>query len=207
MKKEKIGIVLLAAGESARLGRPKQLLVYKGKTLLENAIENAKTSHAAHFVVILGANAALIQEKLDMGQIQFLVNPDWKTGMSASMRLGLSFLKEKYQVDAVLIILADQPFADSALLNELIDQYYKTKKGIIAASYKNTLGVPALFDKKYFPELLLLSEKEGAKKIIFAHREDTVPIDFPLASVDIDTEEDYKELLKLMGDQDSFLNS
>lgn len=207
MKDEKIGIVLLAAGESSRLGRPKQLLVYKGKTLLERAFENAKSSRADHLVLVLGANAELIQEKLNVGHFQFLVNPDWKKGMSESMKLGLSFLMDQYQIDAAIIMLADQPFSDSSLLDKLIDQFQKGNKGIIASSYKNTLGVPALFNKKYFPELLALSEKEGAKKIIFANLEEVTRIEFPLGEMDIDTEEDYQKLLNSKDDQDFPLSS
>lgn len=207
MKDQKIGIVLLAAGESSRLGRPKQLLVYQGKTLLENALENAKSSRAVHLVLVLGANATLIQEKLNVGHFPFLVNPDWKKGMSESMKLGLSFLMDQYQIDAAIIMLADQPFADSTLLDKLIDQFQKGNKGIIASSYKNTLGVPALFSKKYFTELLALTEKEGAKKIIFAHLEEATSIEFPLGEVDVDTEEDYQRLLNFNDDQDFSLRS
>lgn len=207
MKVGKIGIVLLAAGESSRLGRPKQILLYKGKTLLERAMENAKLSKAIHSVLVLGANANLIQENLNLGHFSFLVNNDWKNGMSESMRLGLSFLVEQYQIDAAIIILADQPFADYTLLDKFIDNFNKGNKGIVASSYKNTLGVPALFSKKYFPELLALKEKEGAKKIIFAHLEDVTIIEFPLGEFDVDTEEDYQKLLNFRDDQDCSLSS
>lgn len=201
MKDGKIGIVLLAAGESSRLGRPKQLLVYQGKTLLERAMESVLGSKAAHLVLVLGANASLIQKQMNIGHIPFLVNANWEKGMSGSMRIGLSFLMDQYQIDAAIIMLVDQPFADSTLLDKLIDQFQKGNKGIIASSYRNTLGVPALFNKKYFPELLALREKQGAKKIIFEHLEDVISIEFQLGEVDVDTEVDYQKLLNFRDDQ------
>ena len=201
MKDGKIGIVLLAAGESSRLGRPKQLLVYQGKTLLERAMESVLGSKAAHLVLVLGANASLIQKQMNIGHIPFLVNANWEKGMSGSMRIGLSFLMDQYQIDAAIIMLVDQPFADSTLLDKLIDQFQKGNKGIIASSYRNTLGVPALFNKKYFPELLALREKQGAKKIIFENLEDVISIEFQLGEVDVDTEVDYQKLLNFRDDQ------
>ncbi|PSL07529.1 nucleotidyltransferase family protein [Cecembia rubra] len=206
-KRKNIGIVLLAAGESARLGRAKQLLAFKGKTLLEISMFHAKTSNSDHIISVLGANAGVIQKKLNLDQDSVIYNPDWKSGMSGSMKIGLSYLIEKYQIEAVIIMLSDQPFADSALINKLIDQFQLGQKGIITSSYGDTLGVPALFDQKYFPELLALDNKEGAKKIIFSNLEDVAKIDFPLGTFDIDTEEDYQKLLKIKDDQDLFLSS
>ncbi len=194
--KPKIGAVLLAAGASIRLGQPKQLLNFRGKSLLENVISALDQSETSCLVVVLGGNEALIKDKLNLGQVAIISNPEWQKGMSGSLKSGLTYLKGAYDLDAVLLLLADQPYVDHSLLNQLIGSFKEGNKGIIACSYNNTLGVPCIFSKKYFPMLLALSEQEGAKKIILAHREDTAIVDFPLGAVDIDTWEDYESLLK-----------
>jgi len=191
----KTGIILLAAGLSSRLGRAKQLIEYQGKTLIQKAIDEAKMSQADGLVVVLGSNPDLIQTGFDSSSTPFIVNPDWQLGMSSSMQAGLCFLMEKEEIDQVLLMLCDQPFVDASLLDQLINAKETSGKGIVAASYSNTLGVPALFDKRYFVELLELTGSEGAKKVIFNHQAEVHALDFPLGSVDLDTEEDVSQFL------------
>ena len=95
----KTGIILLAAGSSFRLGRAKQLIEIQGETLVNNAIKEAEKSKADGLVVVLGANAALIQTGFDSSSTPFIVNPDWQHGMSSSMQAGLRFLMEKEAID------------------------------------------------------------------------------------------------------------
>jgi len=191
----KTGIILLAAGSSSRLGRAKQLIEFQGKTLIQKAIDEANKSQADCLVVVLGANAYLIQTGFDITSTPFIVNSDWQQGMSSSMQAGLRFLMEKEEIDQVLLMLCDQPFVDISLLDQLINAKETSGKGIVAAAYSNTLGVPALFDKRYFEELLQLTGSEGAKKVIFNHQVEVHALDFPLGAVDLDTEEDVSQFL------------
>ena len=191
----KTGIILLAAGSSSRLGRAKQLIEFQGKTLIQKAIDEANKSQANCLVVVLGANAELIQTGFDSSSTPFIVNPDWQQGMSSSMQAGLRFLMEKEVIDQVLLMLCDQPFVDASLLDELITAKETSGKGIVAAAYSNTLGVPALFDRRYFEELVQLTGSEGAKKVIFNHQAEVHALDFPLGAVDLDTEEDVSQFL------------
>ena len=191
----KTGIILLAAGSSSRLGRAKQLIEFQGKTLIQKAIDEANKSQADCLVVVLGANAYLIQTGFDITSTPFIVNSDWQQGMSSSMQAGLRFLMEKEEIDQVLLMLCDQPFVDASLLNQLINAKETSGKGIVAAAYSNTLGVPALFDRRYFEELLQLTGSEGAKKVIFNHQAEVHALDFPLGAVDLDTEEDVSQFL------------
>ena len=193
----KTGIILLAAGSSSRLGRAKQLIEFQGKTLIQKAIDEANKSQSDCLVVVLGANAYLIQTGLDITSTPFIVNSDWQQGMSSSMQAGLRFLMEKEEIDQVLLMLCDQPFVDASLLDQLITAKETSGKGIVAAAYSNTLGVPALFDKRYFEELLQLTGSEGAKKVIFNHQAEVHTLDFPLGAVDLDTEEDVSQFLSL----------
>ena len=191
----KTGIILLAAGSSTRLGRAKQLIEFQGKTLIKKAIEEAQNSQADCLVLVLGSNPELIQTGFDTSSTPYIINADWQNGMSSSMQAGLRFLMEKEVIDQVLLMLCDQPFVDASLLDQLITAKETSGKGIVAAAYSNTLGVPALFDKRYFEELLQLTGSEGAKKVIFNHQAEVHALDFPLGAVDLDTEEDVSQFL------------
>ena len=191
----KTGIILLAAGSSTRLGRAKQLIEFQGKTLIKKAIEEAQNSQADCLVLVLGSNPELIQTGFDTSSTPYIINADWQNGMSSSMQAGLRFLMEKEEIDQVLLMLCDQPFVDASLLDQLITAKETSGKGIVAAAYSNTLGVPALFDKRYFEELLQLTGSEGAKKVIFNHQAEVHALDFPLGAVDLDTEEDVNQFL------------
>jgi molybdenum cofactor cytidylyltransferase len=193
----KTGIILLAAGSSSRLGRAKQLIEIQGKTLIQKAIDEANKSQANCLVLVLGANAELIQTGFDNLNTPFIINSDWQQGMSSSMQAGLRFLMEKEAIDQVLLMLCDQPFVDASLLDQLITAKETSGKGIVAAAYSDTLGVPALFDRRYFEDLVQLTGSEGAKKVIFKHQAEVHALDFQLGAVDLDTEEDVIQFLSL----------
>lgn len=193
----KTGIILLAAGSSSRLGRPKQLIDFQGKKLIQKAIEEAQKSKADALVVVLGWNSELIKSGFDSEKIPFVINENWEEGMASSMQAGLSFLMENEQPDQVILILVDQPFVDANLLNRLILEKERTGKGIVACAYSETLGVPVIFDQKYFEELLMLKGTDGAKKVILRNKADVFEIEFPLGAVDLDTEEDLRQLKNL----------
>ncbi|MFN5462516.1 MAG: NTP transferase domain-containing protein [Bacteroidota bacterium] len=189
----KTGVILLAAGSSSRLGKPKQLINYQGKTLIQYSIEAALHSAADDLVVVLGSNSELIQRGISSKEVPVLVHAHWEEGMSSSMQCGLRYLIETRQVEQVILMLCDQPYVTQDLLDELMNGKKASGKGIVACSYAGTLGVPALFDQFYFPELLELKGFEGAKKVILNHQTDTFLVDFPLGSVDLDTEEDVQK--------------
>lgn len=195
MKKEiRTGVIILAAGSSSRLGQPKQLLEFKGKTLLEIAVEAAQNSLADSFVIVLGANADLIVEKILYTKVDRVINENWENGMASSMQKGLKYLMENSDPDQVILMLSDQPFVNNETLNSLIENKLNTNSEIIACSYNGTFGVPVLFTKKYFLELLSLTGNEGAKNLVMAHQDDLYAIDFPKGAIDIDTIKDYQRL-------------
>jgi molybdenum cofactor cytidylyltransferase len=190
----KCGIILLAAGASRRLGRPKQLLVYKGQSLISNVLELMEAA-AMPGVVVLGANIEVIKKELSGTTIPIVENKQWNEGMGSSIVCGLeALMKIITDLDGVIFLVCDQPFLTVSFLQELLIMQHKTGKPIIASSYGNTVGIPALFHETYFPELLSLKGDAGAKKIMQAHTTDMVTIDFSLGHIDIDTEEAYKML-------------
>ncbi len=189
----KTGVILLAAGSSSRLGRPKQLINYQDKTLIQHSIEAALNSTANDLVVVLGSNSELIQTGIESKEVPVLVHEHWEEGMSSSMQCGLRYLIETSQVEQVILMLCDQPYVTQDLLDQLMNGKKASRKGILACSYSGTVGVPALFDQTYFPELFALMGAEGAKKVILNHQEDVFLIGFPLGAVDLDTEEDVQK--------------
>lgn len=187
-------IVILAAGSSSRIGTPKQNLLFDGQTLLQRIIQAANDA-SDKVLVILGANSDAIEGTIKGLNTEILYNKDWAIGMSASVKQAVLHIQAKYtQADAVMFVVCDQPYVTAGLLKELIITAGKVKQGIIACSYNDTVGVPALFKKEYFVQLLKLNGKDGAKKIMQKHFRDVFSISFPLGSIDIDTKEAYNQL-------------
>lgn len=194
-------IIVLAAGASTRMGRPKQLLTYGGRTLLRNAAEMAAASLCRPIIVVLGAYADQLQSEIDGLPVQQVVNERWTEGMGSSIRAGLEALKHcdrEGAAKAVVLMLCDQPFVTAAVINNLVTAFRQNGTGIIASEYGGTVGVPALFGQEYFADLAALSGAAGAKQIIAAHTSDVVRVPFPQGATDVDTPEDYRQLLRAM---------
>ncbi|CAM3837787.1 NTP transferase domain-containing protein [Mucilaginibacter galii] len=190
------GIIILAAGSSSRMGQPKQQLVYQDKTLLQRAIEAAKGVQAHALMVVLGANNQTILDDVDSKHLDVVINPEWEQGMSSSIKAGITALQTLYpKVDNVLMMLCDQPFVDTALLVKLIDAKPPIDDAIVACKYKDTIGVPVLFGKSWFANLQDLKGEDGAKKLLLTHQDKVVTVPFDQGSIDIDTPNDYQQLL------------
>jgi len=192
----KIGLIILAAGAATRMGRPKQLLSYQGRSLILHAVEVALASLCQPIIVVLGAYAEQIKPELMLKAVQVVENSQWQEGMSSSIRAGISMLlKTNSKLDAVIISLADHPLVSPQILNQLIQSYQETQKVIIASKYNATTGVPALFSNALFPELMQLEGDKGAKALIQKYINTGVILLIPEAAIDIDTPDDYKQLL------------
>lgn len=186
------GIVILAAGESARMGEPKQLLPFRGKPMLQHTIDTALSISGAPVVVVLGAHAAQIRAQLDEPCAIIAENSDWRDGMGSSLRVGLStLLAASPGIFAVLFLVCDQPLLSATTLGILIATHQQSGRAIVASEYGGALGVPALFARSMFPELLAMDGAGGARQIIQAHRDQAVGVPFPDGAVDLDTPADY----------------
>jgi len=191
---DRIGLVILAAGASRRLGQSKQLLPYRGLPLLRYVAQTALASQCRPVVVVLGAQAAahrLVLVDLPLGMVE---NPDWSTGMGRSIRCGVEALSK---VAAVIVTVCDQPFVTSQLFDQLCTTFLATDSPIVACTYGNTVGTPALFAEPLVPALRTLSGSQGAKSLLKAHPFVTVP--FALGDWDIDTPADYQRVLAIEG--------
>lgn len=192
---QNIGVVILAAGASTRLGEPKQLLAFDHKNLLQITIDAAGNSSANTVVLVLGANADQISNEIDRSNINVVVNTEWQEGMASSIRAGLNeLLFISPTTEAVILTVCDQPHISSQLLNDLVAEYTRTLKPIIASEYGDVIGVPALFGKSLFHELMHLKGDVGARNIIQHHKNDVATVQFRKGKIDIDTKEDYDAL-------------
>jgi molybdenum cofactor cytidylyltransferase len=188
------GAIILAAGGSTRMGRPKQLLRYEGKTLLRRAVETAVASVCNSIVVVLGAELAA--GELDQLPITIVDNAAWETGMGSSIRVGVETLaRSGDRVESVVIMLCDQPHVTADLIDRLVATHHATGKRIVACQYGKVRGVPALFDSTLFDELACLEPNEGARRVIAAHTNEVATIPFARGSIDVDTPPDYQRLL------------
>lgn len=189
--------IILAAGASSRMGRSKQLLLVNGRPLLLHTMDVVSEAALAPAVVVLGAHHQEHQELIRDSNIATAINPHWENGMGGSLKAGLNHLLAHTQsIDAVIMLVCDQPEITADHLQALIQKYHVSKSPIVASWYANTAGVPALFDKTMFAELLRLDDSQGAQKIIRQHAYILAVVDFPDGAIDLDTPEDYEQFVK-----------
>jgi molybdenum cofactor cytidylyltransferase len=192
---ENIGAIILAAGSSSRLGTSKQLITVGGKTLLRHTCEVAHHHTGTNTVVVLGFESGAHELVLADLPIHTIVNDKWQTGMGSSIKAGVKYISEVIpDLDAVIIMVCDQPYVNAEHLGKLIEAYERTRTRLVASAYASTVGVPALFDKSLFQQLLQIEDSHGAKHITQQNSDHLEVIDFPEGAIDIDTREDLQKL-------------
>jgi len=199
------GITVLAAGSSRRMGTPKQLLPFMGQSLLARAVETALASGAAATVVVLGAGAPRMTEEISRYPVDIFVNERHEEGMAGSLAKGLERMMERHpEVEGVVIMVCDQPGVTGDHLVNLVKEQRSSGMAIVSTAYGNTHGVPALFHRSLFAELLQLKGDHGARSLIEAHAAQAGRVAFPEAAVDIDTPEAYQALTGARGGASGF---
>jgi molybdenum cofactor cytidylyltransferase len=192
----KAGIVILAAGNSSRLGKPKQLLPYRGKTLLSHVVVEALAASLQPVVLVTGAYHLEIEDTLRGQPVEFAYNPDWETGMASGIVTGLQrALHSDPNLAALLVAVCDQPYISASVFRSMVEQQSVSGKGLIACRYSEALGTPVLFDRHYFNELSELTGETGAKQLLKRYPADVSEVPFPKGDIDIDTQEDLTALL------------
>ncbi len=197
-KQSKIPILILAAGGSSRMGSPKQLLKWKNSNLLNHTISKAIELNLKEIIVVLGANADMIIPEIDNKEVKILINQDWENGLGSSISAGVNhILQSNSSIDGLLIMLSDQPLIEHNHYLKLIKNISSGNKAIVATKYSDSkLGVPALFDKFYFKDLIDLNSDFGAKQLISRYSENVISIENEKSRFDIDTPEQYQNLYR-----------
>jgi molybdenum cofactor cytidylyltransferase len=190
-----IAAVILAAGESARLGRPKQLLAYRGRTLLRHVVDCAAAGGCDPVLVVLGAHADALRSELEETTARAVRNDAWRQGVGTSVRAGVGAVQRGWpDASGVLLLTCDQPRVTPELVRRLNERFVRAGARIVACEYAGTVGVPALFARSLFPELLALPGPTGAKPVLQSHVRDVVSFAWPDGAADIDTPEDLSLL-------------
>ena len=193
----KTAILILAAGESKRMGEPKQLLPYNNSTLLLHAIEQANSIKYADVFIVICAHFADVFKSIRGQRATILKNNNWEEGMGSSISKGVELIKKKNNYNRVLVTLADTPLVTKEHYEELISLSDETGKRIILTNYEEISGVPAIFDKSLFNELTILSDNEGAKPVVEKYKKEVLKMTSKIPFFDVDTKEAYQKLLKL----------
>ena len=191
----RIAGIVLAAGQSSRMGRVKQLLPWQGTTLLGSVLARTRRSRLDELVLVLGCASEAIRQKVDLKGTLVVVNPDYARGQSTSIRAGLAALSE--DVQAAVFLLGDQPLVTTAIIDQIIDAYTRTKAPLVIPIHAGRRGNPVLIDRGLFPELMALEGDTGAR-VLFERYADSI-CEVPVSDIgicrDIDTWEDYQRLL------------
>ncbi len=182
-------IAILAAGESARLGRPKQLIDWPGEPMLRHLCREALAT-GCPVAVVLGAHSASIRPAIADLPLQIIENAAWRDGMAGSIRAALT----DDAMDSILLMVCDQPLVTTHTLGALINAEKPRGSLIVASAYAGTLGVPAIFDRALFEELRQLQGAQGAKALIQRHRAQVCSVPFPAGEQDLDTPDDLERL-------------
>ncbi|QYA26107.1 nucleotidyltransferase family protein [Gramella sp. MT6] len=195
---KKIGVVILAAGSSSRLGYPKQLVEFKGKPMLQHIIDVADSFEFETKVLLVGANSEEIKSTIEPKNFEILFNKNWQEGMASSIRAGLerSLEKEK-DLEYLLILLSDQPFLSRERIEALIKEQLATNSEATFSEYDGEVGVPAIFSSSVFPYLKELKGDHGAKKLVYDKKIQFRTVKFEKGNFDVDTKEDVELLKKL----------
>ncbi len=190
-----IAAVLLAAGQSSRMGQHKLLLPLLGKPLVLHAVQSALASEADETLVVVGYRTEAVREALADQPVRIIENPDYAQGQSTSLRAGVAALAAK--TEAALILLGDQPLLTADMLNMLIAAWKRAASPIVAPVYGGQRGNPVLFSRALFPELLAVSGDQGGRAVLQRHAGETllVQMEDPAAALDVDTWQEYQALL------------
>lgn len=194
----KVGIIILAAGMSRRLGRPKQVLPIAGQPIVAHVGKRARASNAARVLAVIGGARHQTVAALDGIVDELVINDSYSLGQGTSIAAGIHHLEttSEYlgQCEAALFLLADQPGVETTTIDAVIDAW-RTGGKIVMAEYRDHPGHPVLFDRQFWPDLSKLAGDQGGRLIIRDNQDAVVhvPIDTD-SPMDVDTEADWRML-------------
>ena len=191
-----IWAVVLAAGESRRMGRQKLLLPFGETTVVGAVVRAAQASRAGRTLVVLGADREAVRRGLEPAGVDCAVNENYPLGMLTSIQAGFKALPA--DAKAAVVLLGDQPFLASRVIDLVIEAYQAGSKGIVVPAFQGRRGHPVLIDLKYRDEVLAIDPADGLRRLMLAHPDDIVEIDVADPNIlrDLDTPEDYRDLTR-----------
>ncbi len=185
-------ILVMAAGAARRMGQPKQLMDYGGKSLVRHAVEAAHASRAVLVAVIVGAEENAVRAQLQGLPTLLVSNPAWETGMGSTIRAGVEAVRDRPEITSVILTVADAPGLSAETYNRILAAHKASGLPIVASQYSETVGVPVLFERQFFDSLMALPPEQGCKHLILTNAQKVLRLPCPEAAADIDTPEDYR---------------
>jgi molybdenum cofactor cytidylyltransferase len=191
-----ISAVLLAAGESRRMGEFKQLLPFGGKSFVECCVDNLIASRVDEIIVVTGHRGADVRDAIGDRHVRFAHNPDYRDGMSSSIKRGVEAISKESR--ACLIALVDQPQVGADVINRVVEAYRKDEPMIVIPTYEGRNGHPIILDSKLRDEILAIGPAQGLRQVVHAHSTEVVRVEISTDAVliDFDYPEDYQRILK-----------
>jgi len=185
--------IILAAGESKRMGFPKMLLTFNGRTMIENVIRNVTGSVVDNTMVVLGADREALIELVKKSSVKYCYNDNYKEGMLSSVKCGFRNLPSDFE--AVLVFQGDQPLITPKVINTIIEAYRLSGKGIVIPVYEKKRGHPLLINRKYRNKIEKLDTREGLRSLAYQFSDDVLEVKTDDSGIlrDFDTYEDYKK--------------
>jgi len=196
-----IAAVVLAAGESSRMGRPKALLPIDGVRFIEKIVSSFQSTKVGKILVVLGHNAEEMRQKIADLPVLIVVNNEYKKGQLSSLVAAIRDIQSRQssaELDGILVHLVDHPYVNPILVDVMIDRFYESKKLIVVPRYHGRRGHPVIFSRSLFSVLQDTPLDQGAKAVVHAHQKDTLEIDTEDegVTIDIDTPEEYRQFVK-----------
>ena len=182
-----LAAVILAAGESRRMGFPKALLLYQGRTFLEHLLAITEDARIGARRVVIGAHQKEIAEQVKLPLSDWVVNREWQKGQLSSIRAAIESL-DSVDTEGIMVLLVDHPFVTKPVLDALLDAFGRSPGSIVIPTYRNRRGHPVIFPSSLFPELRSASDDVGARAVVWAHAKDVVlvPVEEEGVLLDID---------------------
>jgi molybdenum cofactor cytidylyltransferase len=192
-----IAAVVLAAGESSRMGADKALLMYRGRTFLENIISALRDAGVGRVVVVLGHHAELIQQSIDLSSVEVVINQDYRQGQTSSLQAGLRVLAANMP-EGVLLCLVDHPVISTDTVQNLIRNFKSADRLVVIPQLNGMHGHPVLVGREVFDQIAALGPDQGADTVIHLYRSQTefVEVTDPGILIDVDDPESYLDLSK-----------
>ncbi len=197
MSPPRIATVVLAAGSSSRMGRPKQLIEFEGQTVIRRTVQTLNDCSANLVIVTTANNGVDFAAELEGLHWQQAVVENAHQGQSESVRAGLHAVEAEGNFDAILFTPCDLPLLSVSHLNALLAKYRSGGWTIVASRYDDVLGAPLIVGRELWPELHELRGDGGVRKILPAHSKETATVDWEEGQFDLDTPADVEAVLKI----------
>ena len=193
-----IAAVILSAGESSRMGRPKALLPIDGQTFIEKIVGALKQTSVGKIIVVLGHNGDEMRRSIQHLPVEILINSDYRLGQLSSLQTAIRHLQGETNCDGIVVHLVDHPYINPQLLQLMLHRFVDEKRAIVVPRHQGKRGHPVIFARELFSELLAAPMDQGAKAVVNAHRDETLEIDTEEVGItlDIDTPELYRQHVK-----------